>query len=671
MKKTALCLLLSLTADSVLAWHDDQLGGVQPSYSDLEIEDLMDLSITSVSKHQEKISRAAAAVYVLTAPDLKNSGVTTLPQALRLVPGMEVAQINGAQYEISTRGARDLFANKLLVLVDGRSIYSQLFSGVQWEMQQIPIEAIDRIEVIRGPGGALWGSNAVNGVINVVTKSAAQMQGGQLSGVLGERQRFGSLSYGSQLNEKGYHRSYYQKVRDDLSVPEANQHDFQKVDWRMDQMLSGTLNLMLNANLYNGSFNYDTVRATAEAPYASLFNPHVSIKGGFINSELKGGDDASQNWQLQLYLEHYERDYEWLLNERQRIADLSWQQRIQLSSRQALTWGAGVRGNWDQFDDSLTVQLQPLSQYNLIQQAFIQDQIRQAGDRAQLTLGTKLEHHRFDGSATLPTIRFAYALTPESTVWVAASQAVQMPSRSNRSLTYLVDYAGQTAQYDLPVLVGLRPGKHIKPEKLTAYEAGYRVRLTDQWNLDASAFRQRYRDFRVSAPEPAAFSTREGFSFLLAGPSPGGQAEAFSTGFDLILQWIPGPSDRWLLGYSYLNFSIDDLSGNNPQAELQAQAEPQHMWTLQQFHSFNEKWQLFTHVHYVSTLPYDPPAWPSVAEYWATDLSLRYQIEKELAVGLIGRNLFDPDHYETTLVFGQSKAVEVARSVALTLDWRF
>lgn len=670
MKKIAIGLLLLINSDFALAWHEDQLGGLQPSYSDLEIEDLMDISITSVSKHQEKVSRAAASVYVLTAHELKNSGVATLPEALRLVPGVEVSQINGAQFEISTRGARDLFANKLLVLVDGRSIFTQLFAGVQWEMQQIPIESIDRIEVIRGPGGALWGSNAVNGVINIVTKSAAQMQGGQLTGVLGGKQRFGSLSYGAALNANGYQRSYYQQARDDLSVPQDNQHDFQRVDWRLDQTLENA-KLTLDVDVFSGSFDYDTVRALPSSPYITAFNPHVDMKGGYANSILRGGSESTQEWQLQLYLEQYERNYQWLLNEKEQIADISWQQRILLGSQHALTWGAGLRGNWDEFEDSLTVQLNPLQQYNLIQQAFVQDQISFAQDQAQLTLGAKLEHHRFDGSAVLPTARLAYALTDESTLWGAVSQAVQMPPRSNRSLTYLVDYAGNYDALGLPILVGLRPGQRIQPEKLTAYEVGFRARLSEQLTYDIDAYLQRYRDFRVTAPLDAELADTDGFTYVLAGPAPGGDARATSSGFDVVVQWIPAPSDRWLAGYSYLDFNIEDLSGSNPQAELQARAEPKHMWTLQQNHRFNQKWNLFTHIRYVATLPYSPPSRPSVEEYWATDLSLRYQLDKDIALGMVGRNLLDPKHYETTLVFGQSSASEVARSLALTLDWRF
>ncbi len=672
MKRIAISLsLLILSSEAVFAWDNDQFSGVTPAYSDLEIEDLMNLSITSVSKHQEKISRAAASIYVLTAHDLKESGVVSLPEALRLVPGMEVSQINGAQYEVSTRGARDLFANKLLVLIDGRSIYTPLFAGVHWEMQQFPIESIDRIEVIRGPGGALWGSNAVNGVINIVTKSAAQMQGGQLTGNLGDKQRFGTLSYGSALNDSGYQRAYYHQSRDDLSVDQSSRRDFHRVDWRLDQAFDKNVKMTVDADAFSGAYNYDTIHAQSISPYIVKYNSQVDMRGGFVNSVLQGQSTASHEWQVQLYLEQYERDYELTLHERQRISDLSGQLRFNIGQNQSITWGAGLRGNWDDFEDSLTIQFSQEDEYNLIQQAFVQDQISLLNDRGQLTLGTKVEHHRFDGTETLPTARFSYALGEAETLWAAVSKAVQVQSRANRSLTYLVDYKGVNEDTGLPVMIGLRPGQNIVSEKLTAYEAGFRARLAEQLTFDIDTYVHRYRDFRVSAPVAAEATSFDGFNYIIAGPVPGGSAKAESNGVDAVVQWRPRPSDRWLFGYSYLDFNIKDLSGTNPQAELQGRAEPQHMWTLQQNHKFNEKWSMFTHIRYVAKLPYSPPLHPSVQEYWATDLSVRYAIEKDLSLGLIGRNLLDPKHYETTLVFGQSDASEIARSMALELDWRF
>ncbi|HET8705407.1 MAG TPA: TonB-dependent receptor [Pseudomonadales bacterium] len=671
MKKISFVLfLLNSLTSTAFAWHDDQLGGVQPHYAAMEIEDLMDLSITSVSKHQEKISRAAAAVFVLTAQDLKKSGVVTLPEALKLVPGMEVAQINGAQYEISTRGARDLFSNKLLVLIDGRSIFTPLFAGVLWEMQQIPMESIERIEVIRGPGGALWGSNAVNGVINVVTKTAAQMQGVQVSGIVGGKERVGSIALGDGVGNDGYQRAYFHQIRDDLSTQQNNQHGLQRANWRFDQSLEQSMSLSVMADAFSGAFDYDTMRAVPYAPYVLTFNPSVKMRGGYFNVSLTGMRAAEHEWQLQLYIEQYHRDYQWLLQETQRIADLSWQQRFQLGENHAFTWGAGLRGNWDAFDQSLTIQLDPAQQYNLIQQAFAQDQILMADGKLQLTLGAKLEYHRFDGSAILPTARTAFSLTPDSTLWLALSQAVQMPSRANRSLTYLVDYAGQSEPANLPILIGLRPGQHIDPEKLTAIESGFRSRLTEQWVLDIDLYRQHYRDFRVTAPEPASITDYEALTYVLAGPTPGGKASADSSGLDLTVQWIPSADDRWLLGYGYLDFDVDDLSGRNPQAELQARAEPSHMLTLQQSHRFTPRWSLFTHLRYVAAMPYQPPERPGVEAYWTADMSLRYQVDSRLALGLLGRNLTDPRHPETTLVFGRSKSSELARALALTLDWR-
>src|SRR5205807_1846799 len=399
----------------------------------MSVEDLMNMQVTSVSKRTQKVADAAAAVYVITQEDIRRSGATNIPEALRLAPGIQVARIDENKWAISSRGFNGRFADKLLVLIDGRSVYTPLFSGVYWNVQDVMLEDVDRIEVIRGPGATLWGANAVNGVINIITKSAKNTQAGLATAGGGNELRgFSNLRYGGTVNQDAFYRAYakYFNVGSSTNAIGGNgtdNWDSLRGGFRGDWTPSGPDQVTLQGDMYRSHYGELLTIPSLNAPYSSTFPNAGAISGGNILGRW-AHDFGSSSTSLQVYFDNTNISENSLFADHQNIFDIDFQHSFRLTDSQAVIWGVGYRSIGDNNDSSFTVSLQP--NHNQLNQfsGFAQDEISLFDRRVQLTLGSKLEHNDFTGLEVEPNARILWNITPNQSVWTAVSRAARTPA---------------------------------------------------------------------------------------------------------------------------------------------------------------------------------------------------------------------------------------------------
>jgi len=466
--------LLALMAGRAPA-HEEDLGR-------LSLEQLGEVAITSVSKHAEPASEAPASVFVITGDDIRRSGATSIPEALRLAPNLQVTRINAVSYAISARGFNGFeTANKLLVLIDGRSVYTPLFSGVLWEAQNVDLADVERIEVISGPGGTLWGANAVNGVINIITKDARDTKGGFAVANAATTEGSGSIRYGGPLGEDGAWRAYVTGFsRDDsLTLSGDRAHDQWKglqggfrTDWS-----HGSDDFTVQGDAYQD-------RTTS---LLRLLAPNGRLRGGNLTGSWSR---TLSNGGLSV-LAYYDKATRWSpqLEDSLQTYDLEAQHNFWIG-RNAVVWGAGYRVTRDYFINTLNAAvLEPEKRHVELADVFIQDEVTLRPDLT-LTLGLKGEHSSLAGSDYMPSARLAWRPTERMMWWAAVSRAVRTPSRIEHDLVY-----------DLPGLGRLINNDTFDSEHLVAYEAGYRGRPIDRLSLSLSVFYNDYDDLRTNEGE--------------------------------------------------------------------------------------------------------------------------------------------------------------------------
>ncbi len=389
--------------------------------TDMSLEELMNIKVTSVSKRPEKLSHAEAAVFVITQEDIRRTGVTSIPEALRMVPGVEVARIDANKWAISARGFTRMFADKLLVLIDGRTVYTPLFSGVYWDVQDTLIEDVERIEVIRGPGASLWGANAVNGVINIITKHAKDTQGGLLSMTTGtEENAVGGVRYGGKINEETYYRFYTKYLNHDDFVNSADQdmnNDWEvfRSGFRVDSGLSDTDSLTVQGDIYGGGIGSTYQTPILQEPYAVDLDFNDAIAGANLLSRWNRFFSDSSDISLQMYYDWTKREIN-VGGEERDTFDLDFQHHIRLNSRNDFLWGLGYRYTADSFDESTTAALEPSSRSDHLFSLFIQDEMELIEELLKLTVGSKFEHNDYTGFEYQPTARLLWTPHPRHAV---------------------------------------------------------------------------------------------------------------------------------------------------------------------------------------------------------------------------------------------------------------
>ncbi len=633
----------------------------------LSIEQLASLEITTVSKTEERLSDADAAVFVITSEDIRRGGFTSIPEILRMVPGLQVAQIDGNKWAISSRGFNAWFADKLLVLIDGRSVYSPLFSGVYWDIQDTLLDDIDRIEVIRGPGATLWGANAVNGVINIITKRAKDTQGGLVNAGGGNiEQGFGSIRYGGKIGENGWYRAFA-KYFNRGPFKLRNGHDAHD-DWdlghagfRMDLEPSPKTDLTLQGDIYTGK-TYELVQFSPLGRSNFYGTQKTDLVGGNIIGRWSKRISSSSNMRFQWYYDRTERDANYV-KEAVDTLDLDFQHSFQAFERNNVIWGLGYRLIHDNLPQTEIFYFRPKSRIDNLFSAFFQDQIAIIQDKLDFTLGTKVEHNDYSGFEIQPSARIRYKPDQHQTLWAAVSRAVRTPSRADQDMNLILSTfkTGPTLNS-----VILRGNKDFDSEELVAYEAGYRYVPQRRFSFDIATFYNVYRGLRTSrqgSPEPPLFTLpppeRRIIPLnILNQYHEDGYGLEISGTLELAEWWKMSMAYSWLKLRLHTDQKVFDMElgeGNIPRNQI----------SFRSYMDLPANFQIDTFVFYVDELPE-----MHIPAYTRLDIRLGWNPLKNLSLSLKLQNLLDNQHPEYKDV-GSFIASEVPRSFYGKITWSF
>jgi iron complex outermembrane receptor protein len=622
----------------------------------MSLQDLLNIEVTTASRGPEPASNVAAAIFVITQEDIHRSGARSIPQLLRMVPGLQVARINGGTWAIGIRGFADRLARSVLVMIDGRAVYSPLFAGTYWENQDTLLADIDRIEIIRGPGGTLWGANAVNGIINIITKSAKDTQGAYVTAGGGSEDRgFASFRYGGSSGP-GSLRGYFKALNrgpefhadgNDYDGWRAGQGGF-RGDWGLSE---GALTVQGDA--YYGQLGERPTVALYTPPFSQTMNVRAPIAGGNVLARFASGSATGDSFQVQAYYDRTHRD-EIPIGEDRDTADVDFQQTIRRWKRQTFTWGAGYRLSSGRITAVAPSAIEPIRRTDNLFSAFAQDEFVVSPNRFRLIVGSKFEHNAYSGFEVQPTVRALWTINATNTMWLAVTRAVRTPSRveTDYTTTSLTNPA-------LPAFVRLIPNPAFVPEDLVAYEAGYRWRPATSLYVTASAFVNDLIDTLgtdlltpfVEAGPPARLITPVTFKNSLHGNSQG---------LEITADYRPASWWRVTSNYSYVFVSISRNPGSTDVSqELRYEnLVPHHQ--VQAGTSFNvSRWSVDWLFRYVSQL--GPGAVPA---YRASDARLGWQMTPRIELALVGQDLFAAHHREWT------SPAEIQRSVYAALTWR-
>lgn len=643
--RSLVCLLsgLSVAAGPGLGAEPVAAPKPPPDFGELGFEQLAQIKVTTVGKREESLSRVAAAIHVITQDDIRRSGATSLPEVLRLAPGLQVARMDARRWAISSRGFNGEFANKLLVMVDGRTVYTPLFSGVHWHLVDPVLEDIDRIEVVRGPGATVWGANAVNGVINIITKSAKDTQGGLLTAGGGtEETAFGVVRYGLKLQDDAFLRLYAKGgTGDDTRLGSGAK----SVDawwhgvggFRLDWTPTGADTVMVQGEFYAGISEQPTLPAF---PYDPVRN-----HGGFALARWTRELADDSRTSLQFFYDRRVRDTQGFKEDRDQY-DVEFQHQLGLGTRNNLVWGGGYRLNLDRLEPGTATFLpaeEEVHQFNL----FLQDTLTLVPERLTFTPGVKLELHEYTGLEVQPGARLAWTPHAHHTFWASVARAVRTPSRADET-------------FQIPA-VSL-PNTALSSERLTAYELGYRTQPHPQLTLDTALF---YNDYdRLRSTErpflPATTPTVRGS--LLRGETYGVEG---------IAAWQATEQWRLTASYTYLNMQLHLDPGSTAAAAGAAAPErqsPRHQAALRSRLDLSSNVEFDTAFRYVDSLPGLAPGIPA---YWTTDVRLAWRPRKEVELSVVGQNLAARSHPEFTTGNAGPLPREIERSVYGKITWRF
>ncbi len=574
---------------------------------DLSLEQLSNVEVSSVSRRAERLSDAPASIYVISAADIRRSGAMNLPEALRLAPNLLVAGVNASNYAISARGFNNSLGNKLLVLIDGRTVYTPLFSGVFWDAQDVMLEDVERIEVISGPGATLWGANAVNGVINVITRSAADTQGGLLSLGGGGDGEAASLRYGGRVGE-GSWRAYARQLSLDNTVDVAGTD--QPDGWTRRQVGlradwgDAERGLTLQGDAYD-----------AESELRPL-GP-IEISGANLLARWTRTLANDSTLRMQGYLDRTERDDPVLFHDRMDIVDLEFQHGWR-RDRHGVLWGGGYRHASDEVEKGFLTTFIPGDKDLHWENLFVQDEI-QWRDALAITLGLKLDRNVYTGTELLPSLRAAWKPGDGQLLWGSLSRAVRAPSRIDREFFLPAEP---------PFLIA--GGPNFESEVADVVELGLRANPSHAFSYSVTAFHHRYDDLRSGEPQPnGSFQVQNG----TAGRSHGLEAWA---NFQA--------NDAWRLsaGALLLEQQFHTKPGSNdPDGPVDLGNDPERQFSLRSTFALSPALEFNVFARHVGALPVPP-----IDAYTSVDASLAWQPVERVDLLLAVRDIFDSGHAE-------------------------
>jgi iron complex outermembrane receptor protein len=642
----------------------------QSSPSDLtqvSIENLMNMEVTSVSKKEQKLSEVAAAIFVITPEDIRHSGATNIPDLLRMVPGLNVAQIDSNTWAISARGFNFQFASKLLVLIDGRAVYTPLFGGVNWDTQNVPLEDIERIEVIRGPGGAVWGANAVNGVINIITKKAEETPGVLVTGGGGTQAlEFGTVQYGGKITGNTNYR-IFTSYQNNNHLPDLNGQNGED-DWhllhggfRADTKLSQKDTLTTQGDMYTGREGAIIVHAVFSPPDNVNVEKFVPLSGGNILGRWNHIFSSRCDTTLQLYFDRYRRRGP-NSSEDQDTIDFDFQNHVVLGRRQDLIWGAGFRHASDDTEGTVDEAFVPAESTKQFFSLFLQDQITLKPSRIYLYVGTKLEDSYFTGFDLQPSVHLAWTPSAHRTFWAGISRASRTPTRRD------VELDAALAALPGPAELVLLGNPKMKSEHVIAYELGYRGQPTERFSIDVTAFVNTYHDLQSADRLPPFIAPGSVPPLLVLPLLLDNKLHGTTDGVEAFIRWKV--ANHWTVspGYSFLQMRLhnDPTSFNTTSVAHAEASNPGHQAQLR---SHLELWRGFAwdaNAYFVGGLPAQ-----MVASYTRLDTQLTWRPMESVSLSVVGQNLLRDHHVEFNDSFQSVNSSQVKRGAYAKLTWQF
>ena len=646
-----------------------------PDLTQKSLEDLMNIDVTSVSKKEQKTSETAAAVFVISAEDIRRSGALNIPDLLRMVPGLDVAQIDAGKWAISARGFNAQYSNKLLVLIDGRTVYNPEFAGVEWDSQNVPLDSIERIEVVRGPGAAVWGSNAVNGVINIITKSANDTQGGSVTAGGGNAgQGPDSFRYGGKARALGAYRVFAEGFHIN-SLPALSggngQDDWRLVHggYRIDTTLTARDSLTTEGEVYQGDAGelaYTIV--SLQPPENAILTLRDRYCGWNQLARWNRTISPHSETSLQVYFDRWTRS-DLTYNVDLNVFDIDFQHHIAWGARQDIVWGLGYRVSSDDVSPTLRLSATPQDSITQLFSSFAQDEITIRPQSLHLTVGARLEHNVYSGFNLEPSARLVWTPNSKNMLWSAVSGADRTPARSDTDIRLNPSALPGGAQTGyLPVLVSYLGNPKIKNEQLTAYEAGYRNAWTSRSSVDLTAFYNRYRDLESYEPQAMSIETNPAPTHLLIPTVFGNGLYGETHGIEVFANWKA--ASHWTLSPGYALYAahlhtqttsldtttVPGTQGGSPDHQAQLRSSMSLPWNLQ--------WNAAA--YFVNRLPAQ-----SIPSYTRLDSNLNWRAGEHLSIILAGQNLLRDFHPEYNGSDSSVQSGMMRRNAYAKIAWAF
>jgi iron complex outermembrane receptor protein len=656
----ALCLLLSIIPLGAQSPPDPGSG-----LKGLTLEQLGNIEVTTATRQPVTVNRTPAAVYVISQEDIRRSGATSIPEALRLAPGVEVARIDSVKWAIGIRGFESRLSREILVLIDGRTVYDPSFHGVYWEVQDTLLEDIDRIEVVRGAGGTIWGANAVDGVINIITRNSKDTKGTLISAGGGTvDQGFLDARFGGS-NNKGFDYRLY--ARGSTVSPESHSNGQQFDDWRRaqagfrtDWQINPTDMLTVQGDIYTDVDGESVKTTLLTAPYSAIVNKNAQLGGGNVLGRWTRKFSDKSDLQIQTY---YDRTSRQQANqaEYRNTFDFDLIDRMKTAHDQEITWGLGARISRAELPAIVpTYVFSPDRRTDQLYTGFVQDEIPILADKVSLTLGSKLLHSSFTGFDLEPSARVLWTPSSRQSVWGAVTRAVRTPSDIEDTLTSTTLVSVSPLAYNVTTGDG-----EFTSETMLGYELGYRSLITPKVSIDVATFYNNYNHLQSLEP---------GIPYTSISPQPltiinpytnGNGLRGTTSGFEIVPNWKPFSWWRLEASWAYLNFVLRTRPGSGDTVSVTSQegSSPRHDVAFKSWIDLPHRIEFSQDFRFVSALPAQ-----LVGSYKTADARLAWQFVPHVEFSITGQNLFQPRHLEYGVDPGT--LVGIKRSVYAAIAWR-
>jgi len=636
--------------------------------SDLSLEDLMNTEVTSVSKKEQPVSKTGAAIFVITAEDIRRSGAIHVPDLLRMVPGVHVAQLDANIWVITIRGFSDRFGDKVLVMIDGRTVYTPTSSGVYWDQQDIPLEDIERIEVIRGPGGTVWGANAVNGVINITTKKADATLGGLWSAAAGSQETTGGLlQYGGKMGDRGAYRvfgKYYGTGSLSLAdgTPGADGWHVLHSGFRADRTVFAKDTVTLQGDLLGSSEGevLNVVLANA-LPQQPTFVSRTRVSAGNVLARWTHEAANRSEMSLQAYYDGYDRHEEGGYEGR-RTFDLDFQDHWNAHSRHDIVWGLGYQTTSDNLTPKYSKSYVPPHRVDNRVSAFLQDEISLT-DTFHLIAGSRVEHNGYTGIEFEPSAQLVWTVAQGQALWVSAARAIRQPARADTAIR--IDVATVPVNQTDFGVIEIIANPNRKAEELIGYQFGYRAEIGKRLSLDFASFWNRYHHLQTDEPSPSFFTSTPPPPHFVFPQISDDRAHARTYGAEIVADWRATGRLRISPGYAFLQMQVrPDASSQDAAVSGVAGDAPKHGFQIRSQVSLPHRLDWDAALYFVGALPDQ-----AISSHTRLDTRIGWRLGEFVEFSVVGQDLLTPRHDE----FGDDAPLHTLarRKVFGKVTWRF